>query len=197
MTPATDQYVLYLLFVITHTKFDIKILEFDMVAEIYWYLTFWPHHRSPVWPRMQILLTLCGVKFGHRRWEFSILLGHAHDGLFFSHFSKFLVRIFNLELLYEKKNRSLVFSGSRKIPTLGSTVQWETRQASFTTETVGPRIGIFLSPLDTKDGFYLSYMTTWQLSYMGRAKYFLSPRNSRANESSKVASLRTFRCPLC
>ena len=28
---------------------------------------------------------------------------------------------------YEKKNRSLVISGSRKFPTLGSTVQWETR----------------------------------------------------------------------
>ena len=49
-----------------------------------------------------------------------------------------------------------VFSGDRKIPTLGSTVQWETRQASFPTGTVGPRVGIFLSPLNTNDGFYLS-----------------------------------------
>ena len=61
-------------------------------------------------------------------------------------------------VVYEKKNRSLVFSGSRKIPTLGSTVQWETRQASFPTGTVGPRVGIFLSPLNTNDGFYLSHM---------------------------------------
>ena len=44
-----------------------------------------------------------------------------------------------------------------KIPTLGSTVQWETRQASFPTGTVGPRVGIFLSPLNTNDGFYLSH----------------------------------------
>ena len=57
-----------------------------------------------------------------------------------------------------KKNRSLVFSGSRKIPTLGSTVQWETRQASYPTGTVGPRVGIFLSPLNTNDGFYLSHI---------------------------------------
>ena len=46
-----------------------------------------------------------------------------------------------------------------KIPTLGSTVQWETRQASFPTPTgtVGPRVGIIVSPLNTNDGFYLSY----------------------------------------
>ena len=51
-----------------------------------------------------------------------------------------------------------MFSGSRKIPTLGSTVQWETRQASFPNGTVGPRVGIFLSPLNTNDGFYLSHI---------------------------------------
>ena len=45
-----------------------------------------------------------------------------------------------------------------KIPTLGPTVQWETRQASFPTVTVGPRVGIFLSPLNTNDEFYLSHM---------------------------------------
>ena len=63
-------------------------------------------------------------------------------------------------MVYEKKNRSLVFSGSRKIPTLGSTVQWETRQASFPNGTVGPRVGIFLSPPNTNDGFYLSHPHT-------------------------------------
>ena len=63
-------------------------------------------------------------------------------------------------VVYEKKNRSLVFSGSRKIPTLGSTVQWETRQASFPTGMVGPRVGIFLSPLNTNDGFYFSHIPT-------------------------------------
>ena len=44
-----------------------------------------------------------------------------------------------------------------KIPTLGSTVKWETRQASFPTVTVGPWVGTFLSPLNINDGFYLSY----------------------------------------
>ena len=66
--------------------------------------------------------------------------------------------LYRTVVVYEKKNRSLVFSGSRKIPTLGSTVQWETRQASFPTGTVGPRVGIFLSPLNTNDGFYLSHI---------------------------------------
>ena len=50
-----------------------------------------------------------------------------------------------------------MFIGSRKIPTLGSTVQWDTRQALFPTGTAGPRVGIFLSPLNTSDGFYLSH----------------------------------------
>ena len=59
-------------------------------------------------------------------------------------------------VVYEKKNRSLVFSGSRKIPTLGPPFLWETWQASFPTGTVGPLVGIFLSPLNTNDGFYLS-----------------------------------------
>ena len=57
---------------------------------------------------------------------------------------------------YEKKNRSLLFSGFIKIPTLGSTVQWETRQASFPTGMVGPWVLTFLFPLNTNDGFYLS-----------------------------------------
>ena len=57
-----------------------------------------------------------------------------------------------------KKNRSLVFSGSRKIQTLGSTVKWETRQAQFPIGTVGPRVGIFLSPVNTNDVFYLSHI---------------------------------------
>ena len=53
----------------------------------------------------------------------------------------------------EKKNWSLVFSGSRKIPTLESA-----QQASFPTGTVGPWVGIFLSPLNTSDGFHLSHI---------------------------------------
>ena len=71
--------------------------------------------------------------------------------------NKYYTVLYRTVVVYEKKNRSLVFSGSRKIPTLGSTVQWETRQASFPTGTVGPRVGIFLSPLNTNDGFYLSH----------------------------------------
>ena len=61
-------------------------------------------------------------------------------------------------VVYEKKNRSLVFSGSRKIPTLGSTVQSESRQASIPTGMVDPWVGIFLSPLNTNNGFYLSHI---------------------------------------
>ena len=41
-----------------------------------------------------------------------------------------------------------------------STVQWETRQASFPTGTVGPRVGIFLEPMNTNDGFFFSYTTS-------------------------------------
>ena len=60
----------------------------------------------------------------------------------------------NVKLVHEKKNRSLLFSGSRKIPTLGITVQRETQQDSFLSGMVGPPVGIFLSPLNTSDGFY-------------------------------------------
>ena len=47
-----------------------------------------------------------------------------------------------------------------KISPLGSNVQWESRQASFPTGTVGPQVGIFLSPLNTSDDFYLSISHT-------------------------------------
>ena len=71
--------------------------------------------------------------------------------------NRYYTVLYRTVVVYEKKNRSLVFSCSRKFPTLGSTVQWETRQALFPTGTVGPRFGIFLSPLNTNDGFCLSY----------------------------------------
>ena len=71
--------------------------------------------------------------------------------------NKYYTVLYRTVVVYEKKNRSLVFSSSRKISTLGSTVHWETRQASFPTGTVGPRVGIFLSPLNINDGFYLSH----------------------------------------
>ena len=45
-----------------------------------------------------------------------------------------------------------------KISTLGSTFKWEAWQASFPTGAVAPRVGIFLSTVDTNDGFYLSHM---------------------------------------
>ena len=70
------------------------------------------------------------------------------------------VRSLNVELVDRKKNRSLVFSGSRIFPTLGSILQWETRQASFPTRMVGSWVGIFLSPLNTNDVFYLSHPHT-------------------------------------
>ena len=71
--------------------------------------------------------------------------------------NRYYTVLYRTVLVYENKNRSLVFSGSRKIPTLGSTVQWETWQASFPTRTVGARVGIFLSPLNTNERFYLSH----------------------------------------
>ena len=92
------------------------------------------------------------------------------------HSPSILYVLYRTVVVYEKKNRSLVFSGDRKIPTLGSTVQWETQQASFPTGMVGPRVGIFLSPLNTNDGFYLSHPHTpdrFSLSRMGSYIYIL------------------------
>ena len=45
------------------------------------------------------------------------------------------------------------------IPTLQSTVKWETRHASFLTGRVDSGVWIFLSPLITNVGFYLSYIS--------------------------------------
>ena len=107
--------------------------------------------------------------------------------------NKYSTVLYRTVVVYEKKNRSLVFSGSRKIPTLGSTVHWETRQASFPTGTVGPRVGIFLSPLNTNDGFYLSYMTTWLLSYMGRVKYSFIPKKN--NQRTNILHISNSKAP--
>ena len=97
-------------------------------------------------------------------------------------------------MVYEKKNRSLVFSGSRKIPTLGSTVQWETRQASFSTGTMGPRVGIFLSPLITNDGFYLSHMGSGvgQIESIIGVQWGQKNPNPRAHRSSGKRGLSSF-----
>ena len=40
---------------------------------------------------------------------------------------------------------------------LGPPFHWETQQASFPIRMLGPLVGIFLSPLNTNDGFYLSF----------------------------------------
>ena len=62
-------------------------------------------------------------------------------------------------MICKKTNKSLLFSGSVKISTLGSKFKWEAWQASFPTGAVAPWVGIFLSTVDTNDGFYLSHMT--------------------------------------
>ena len=83
--------------------------------------------------------------------------------------NRYYTVLYRTVVVHEKKNRSLMFSGSRKMPTLRPTVQWETRQASFPTgmvgppcrvshRTVGPLVWIFLSPLKINDGFYLSFI---------------------------------------
>ena len=96
-------------------------------------------------------------------------------------------------VVYEKKNQSLVFIGSRIIPTLGSSIQWETWQASLPTETVSPRVGIFLEPMNTNDGFYLSYMTAWLLSYMGRVKYSFIPKKDI--QRTNILHLSSWKAP--
>ena len=47
--------------------------------------------------------------------------------------------------------------GTEKSQPEGPPFQWETRLASFPTGTVGPRVGIFLEPLNTNDRFFFSY----------------------------------------
>ena len=51
-----------------------------------------------------------------------------------------------------------LFSVDRKIPTL---FQCETQQALFSTGTVDTLVGIFLSPLNTNDGFYIPCTGQW------------------------------------
>ena len=83
-----------------------------------------------------------------------------------------------------------MFSGSRKIPTPGSTFQWETGQASFTTGTVGPRIWIFLSPLNTNDRFYLSRTPDRDLHCFYTCEIILSQIQTHTRSSdSDVCSL--------
>ena len=95
--------------------------------------------------------------------------------------NRYYTVLYRTVVVYEKKNRLLVFSGSRKIPTLGSTVRWETWQASFPTGTVGPRVGIFLSPLNTNDGFYLSHIP---VPASGKDRKRTAARRSHAGRTS-------------
>ena len=95
--------------------------------------------------------------------------------------NRYYTVLYRTVMVYEKKNRSLVFSGSRKITILGSTVKLETRQASFPTGTVGPRVGIFLSPLNTNDGFYLSHTT---VPALGKDKKRIAARRLHAGRTS-------------
>ena len=68
-------------------------------------------------------------------WDFSVSTEHQWWILFFSHTNAY------------KIEWSLCKLAVGKICP---------RQASFPTGTVGPRVGIFLSPLNTNDGFYWS-----------------------------------------
>ena len=70
--------------------------------------------------------------------------------------------------------RKFSFTATRcrktKFPTVYPTIylpKWKFAQASFPTGTVGPLVGIFLSPLNTNDGFYLSpKLSTMSRHYM-------------------------------
>ena len=55
----------------------------------------------------------------------------------------------------------------------GPPFQWETRQALFPTGTVDPRVGIFLSPPNTNDGFLLSHPGVVQVKCMPQLHPFL------------------------
>ena len=69
-------------------------------------------------------------------------------------------------MVCEKRNRSLMFSVDKKIPTLG------VHRASGTLGKphFQPWFGIFLSPLNTNDGFYLLYPATQKV-----AGYYVLP----------------------
>ena len=69
-----------------------------------------------------------------------------------------------------------MFSVDRKTQLTGPPSQWETRQ----TGTVNPRVGIFLSPLNTNDGFYLPGMQEKQaLELPIKFKFFTTCYNSK------------------
>ena len=71
------QYVSYLLFVRTHTKFGIKIFEIDMLM-IFDLLTSPQRHQFD--PRMKMLLAFCSACHPHR---FDMLHDHVWKKIFF------------------------------------------------------------------------------------------------------------------
>ena len=78
---------------------------------------------------------------------------------------------------------------SEKIPTLGATVQWETRQATFPTRTVGPWVGMFLSQLNTKDVFYLSHSgKTTKISIWCARNNVMTTRYKKVGPSTLMAT---------
>ena len=85
----------------------------------------------------------------------------------------------NVKLACQKNNRSLLFSESQKIPTLESPCR---SLASFTTGMVGPRVGIFLSPLNTNGGFYLIHIP---IPACGKVKYVLKMYPLEAKNAPK------------
>ena len=50
-----------------------------------------------------------------------------------------------------------MYSGTRKSQPSGPPFQWKLGEALFPTGTVNPWVGISLSPLNTNDGFSLSF----------------------------------------
>ena len=97
---------------------------------------------------------LCQISYDHQ-------IGISVD---FKHLFNAL-NMLSVKLVYEKSNRSLLFSCSRKIPTLGSTVH----------------LGIFMSPLNTNEGFYISHIP---ISAHGKDKKRTAARKPHARRTS-------------
>ena len=58
-----------------------------------------------------------------------------------------------------------MFSGDRKIPTQGPTAPVENEACRVSHLTVDPRVGIFLSPRYTSDGFFFSHIPFGDVLY--------------------------------
>ena len=86
--------------------------------------------------------------------------------------------LYRTVVVYEKKNR------------VGSTVQWETRQASFPTGTVGPRVGIFLSQLNTNNGFYFTHTPKSALRNDKKRKAARRPHAGRTSIRDVIVVLK-------